>query len=110
MILATPNRLDKFFDALRLLNPFASNRVDGPSNAPVDVETIHAAEFQTLVQLAQQVRTRRQGIGVLLSGEPGTGKSHLLARLWRWAEQQDQAVCVYMHNLQPGPERMARYL
>ena len=47
---------------------------------------------------------------MVLWGEAGVGKSHLLSRLGRWAGTDDQAVFVYLHNLQAAPERLPRAL
>ncbi len=38
------------------------------------------------------------------------GKSHLLSRLGRWADQDERAYFVYLHNLQAAPERLPRTL
>ena len=43
-------------------------------------------------------------------GEPGIGKSHLLARLCRWADEENHACYVFLHNVQASPERLPRYV
>ena len=79
---ATPHPAD-FFAALRDGNPFASNRVSEPSDYDVDVPAIHAAEFDRLVALAGHAQRSASGVGAVLLGGAGVGKSHLLSRLGR---------------------------
>jgi hypothetical protein len=103
-------RLERFFDSVRSGNPFAVNRVNGPSPANVDVADIHAAEFARLTTLARQAHYHNHGVGAMVYGEAGIGKSHLLARLAAWAGDNDQAAFIYLHNLQASPERLPRYV
>jgi hypothetical protein len=101
--------LDTFFQRLRTSNPFLANRVDRMlATDLVDVPDIHQAEFQRILDLAGQAHDDNRGIGVVVWGEAGIGKSHLLARLSRWA--QGRACFVYLHNLQANPERLPRYI
>jgi hypothetical protein len=108
-------RLDDFFTAVRDTNPFASNRVTEPSPYDVDVQEIHGAGFDRLVVLSSQAMSQRSAIGVALLGGAGVGKSHLLSRLYRWANGKSEAdnprACyVYLHNVLADPERLPRYL
>lgn len=108
-------RLDDFLTAVRDTNPFAANRVNEPSPYDVDVPAIHAAEFDRLVALSGQAMRQRSGIGVALLGAAGVGKSHLLSRLYRWANGpavggSPRACYVYLHNILADPERLPRYL
>jgi hypothetical protein len=105
----TDNRLAAFFEQLRSQNPFRFDRVNGPSRTDVDVAGVHEAAFNKLTALAREACTSNHGIGAVLWGEPGAGKSHLLSRLWRWAED-DGASFVFLHNLHPDPERLPRYI
>jgi hypothetical protein len=99
---------------LRVLehNPFLDNRVSGPSaaeaEARADVGDIHRAAFERLTALAAEAHRARRGLGVVLWGEAGVGKSHVLARLARWAA--DHACFVYLHNLQADPSQLPRSL
>ena len=107
--------LQDFFDHLRYSNPFLSGQVSDPWGAAVDVATIHDAPFRDLVRGAELARHERTGLGVVVWGEAGIGKSHLLARLCRWAEQKDEegrdrALYVFLHNVQTAPERLPRYV
>lgn len=102
--------LDEFFNRVLAVNPFTDNRVNAPSVEDVDVATIHRSAFDRLTALALEARDQRRGIGAVLWGDAGIGKSHLLSRLARWADADKRACRVYIHNLQAGPERMPRSL
>ncbi len=107
---SSPNDLGRLLQQLQGTNPFLDNRVNGPTPTELDVPDIHDTAFQELIGLAHSVNRERRGIGILLAGEAGIGKSHLLARLARWAEQDDRAYLVYLHNLQASPESLPRSL
>lgn len=102
--------LDRFFAAVAQVEPFAVNRVSDPSQMECDVTTIHAAEFKRLTETAEKACTEGRGAGLLLLGGAGTGKSHLLARLSRWADHDERAVLVFLHNIQVDPNDVSRYL
>jgi hypothetical protein len=92
------------------VNPFTDNRSGGVSAQDCDVPTIHALPFERLITLAQEAHQQRRGLGAMLWGEAGIGKSHLLTRFARWAEQDKHACLVYVHNLQARPENLPRSL
>jgi len=102
--------LADFFQHVAYANPFLSGRVSDPSGTEVDVASIHEGPFRELVRYAEEAHRQGIGRGILLSGEPGIGKSHLLARLCRWAEQDERACYVFLHNIQASPERLPRYV
>jgi len=105
--------LNQFFRALRGTNPFAKNRVSDGAEGEVDVAAIHQAEFGQLIRRVEDVRRGMGGagsIGVMVLGAAGIGKSHVLARLARWARRDGQATLVLLHNVVASPQRMARYL
>ncbi len=102
--------LTAFFDCVLSSNPFIDKRVTGLSADDVDVGDVHRTAFDRLTELARQARDHRRGIGAVLWGEAGVGKSHLLARMLRWAEHDGQAVAVYLHNLQAHPDNLPRSL
>lgn len=111
----TDPRMDDFYDALRDSRPFAAVRVSEPSPFDVDVAAIHAAAFDKLVGRAGESLTHRRGVGVVLMGAAGVGKSHLLSRLSRWAAEpvgndRSRACYVFLHNILADPERLPRYL
>jgi hypothetical protein len=106
-----PLTLDTFLDRVRAVNPFLANRVDRPlAECPIDVPGIHEIEFRKVLALGRQAQQEDRGLGVLVWGEAGVGKSHLLARLARWAQQGPRALFIYLHNLQAEPERLPRYV
>ncbi|HMC63571.1 MAG TPA: DUF87 domain-containing protein, partial [Gemmataceae bacterium] len=103
--------LGQFFEHVRYTNPFDVNRVVQSSLGEVDVEKVHHAQFAQLVDLARRAHAQAVGIGAALWGEAGVGKSHLLARLGRWAgPDHRQAVFVYLANLQADAEHLPRSL
>ncbi len=103
-------RLEDFFAWLRTTNPFLTNRVSRHA-AAADVPDIHGAEFRRLTDLARQARELGGGFGAVLWGDPGTGKSHLLGRLARGADEGEvRAYCFSLYNLQARPDRLPRYL
>jgi DNA polymerase III epsilon subunit-like protein len=65
------------------LNPFSSSRVDNPFQDHIDLKTIYQAEFEQLKWLIQDIRQDKnhQSKGVVIIGEPGSGKTHLMMRL-----------------------------
>lgn len=91
-------------------NPFSVNRVDLRSAKAIDVADINRSHFERLVMLAQQACAEDRGVGTVLWGEAGTGKSHLFARLARWAGSGECACYVYLHNLLPDAEHLPRYI
>jgi hypothetical protein len=110
-----PLCLDDYLTAVRATNPFAENRITEPSDYDVDVPAIHGAEFDRLVALAGQAMPQRTAVGVALLGGAGIGKSHLLSRFFRWANEPaagdgPRACFVYLHNILADPERLPRYL
>ena len=103
-----PPAADDFFARVLAANPFTDNRVNGPAPGDVDVPEIHQAAFDRLVALAGEACNGRRGLGAVLWGEAGVGKSHVLSRLARWAGEGERAVFIPLHNLQAAPERLPR--
>jgi AAA ATPase-like protein len=103
-------QLDDFFERVSVSNPFLDNRINNPSARDVDVAEIHQTAFTRLTGLAREALAARRGVGVVLWGEAGVGKSHVLSRLARWAAEEGRADFVYLHNLQAAPERLPRAL
>ena len=74
-------------------NPFRGAIVQDPWRpAAVDVPQIHADAFRLCRDALDQVRRQRQSASVLLYGEAGSGKTHLMGRLRR--RLGDEAVFV----------------
>ena len=102
--------LEDFFRAVREHNPFTDNRITGSADDDADVETLNQAAFERLTGLAWESLKTRRGLGVVLWGQAGIGKSHVLARLARWARRDDRACLIYLHNLQASPANLPRAL
>ncbi|HYI07505.1 MAG TPA: ATP-binding protein [Thermoanaerobaculia bacterium] len=95
---------------LTLRNPFLQNRVDTAWDArPVasDVRAINDEAFQKVLSTINDVRISRQSHGLLLSGQPGSGKTHLLNRVRRWVQQDEHAWFVYILPF-TAPDRVYR--
>jgi hypothetical protein len=104
-----PAVLDQVFVRLGGTNPFLDNRINGPAPSDVDVPAVHQPAFARLTELAGEALSARRALGAVLWGEAGIGKSHVLARLGRWAAEGN-ACFVYLHNLQAAPEQLPRSL
>src|SRR5947209_19329366 len=94
--------LEAFFARLGAASPFLDNRVNGPAPSGVDVLAVHQPAFARLTELAGEALAARRALGAVLWGEAGIGKSHVLARLGRWAAA-DNATFVHLHHLQSAP-------
>ena len=107
-------------DALAgLPNPFRRMIVTDPwQPSGVDVPEIHARAFATCCEALESVRSVGRSYSVLLHGESGSGKTHLLARLRRhWVGNLPHVVdpicpdVVFIAvRLQTGPQRLWRHL
>lgn len=107
---ATPE-LDAFFEQVRAANPFDVNRVGQAARAEADAPLIHDAAFTRLIDLVARAGRQSLAIGAMLWGEAGVGKSHLLARLVRWAgADPKKAIVVPLSNLQAAPPQLPRSL
>lgn len=101
--------VNNFFEGLLGSDPFSSNRVNGPDRFLVTVDNIHKTEFETLCRLTSQVHTSNRALGVLLWSGAGVGKSHLLARLCDWADLNEKAFYLYLHNVLASSENTPRH-
>ena len=96
--------------AKSVLNPFVSNRVDSAWDPDsVDVEAINRTAFQRCSETIELVRRTGGCRGLLLSGEPGSGKTHLLQRLRRHVQRNGRDCFVYVPPVS-GPDRFFRDL
>src|SRR3954447_11999409 len=103
-------RSDELFNRLLTHNPFTDNRVNAPSDDDVDLAELNRVAFEQLTSLAREALAQRRGIGAMLWGEAGVGKSHLLSRLARWARSEGRACSIYLHNLLASPANLPRVL
>ncbi|MGL5034102.1 MAG: exonuclease domain-containing protein, partial [Microcystaceae cyanobacterium] len=64
-------------------NPFSSSRVDNPFQDHIDFKDIYQGEFERLKWVINDIRQDKnhQSKGVVVVGEPGSGKTHLMMRL-----------------------------
>jgi DNA polymerase III epsilon subunit-like protein len=64
-------------------NPFSSTRVDTPFQSFSDAQNIYASEYIRLKSILFEIRQdpNGQSKGVVVIGEAGTGKTHLMMRL-----------------------------
>jgi hypothetical protein len=93
-----------------LRNPFVQNRVDTAWDAraiAADVPAINDDAFQQVLRTIADVRTTRQSHGLLLAGEPGSGKTHVLNRVRNWIQQDEHAWFVYILPI-TAPDRVYR--
>lgn len=90
-------------------NPFRSGITrDAWERDWVDVEQIHAEASARVCQEVGAARTAGGGCGILLFGEPGIGKTHLLNRLRRWCVREGAVFSGF--RLQCGPQTIWRHL
>jgi len=65
-----------------IINPFHSSVVSDPWEAPeIDVVSVHQSAFARCCAAIAAIRARSHTTSVLMHGEAGSGKTHLLARL-----------------------------
>lgn len=84
------SRSNDFTIAKSLPNPFLGGIVpDAWRGATVDVPEIHGDVFQQCLAAVARVRDVGQSTSVLIHGEQGSGKTHLLSRLQRQLTDRD---------------------
>lgn len=90
-------------------NPFRSGITrDAWEKDWVDVEQIHAEASARVCQEVAVARAAGGGCGILLFGEPGIGKTHLLNRVRRWCLREGALFSGF--RLQCGPQTIWRHL
>ena len=78
-------------------NPFLLDRIDSAWEGTfTDVDSINVSAFTQCLGTIETVRQTRQSRGLLLTGEPGSGKSHLLRRLRVAISQRGKDAFVYV--------------
>jgi hypothetical protein len=81
-------------------NPFDSYKVLTARDSVVDVPEIHQREFEKLNAELDKVRKSGKSRGVLVTGIAGSGKSHLIARLYN--ERPKEALFFQVQALPGG--------
>lgn len=81
-----------------VINPFRAQYVDdGMTLPPGEVEELHQDIFLKCGQTVGQVRTAKMRIGLMILGEAGSGKTHLLARLRKQFDSSSRTAFVYVN-------------
>ncbi|WP_139786784.1 ATP-binding protein [Desulfamplus magnetovallimortis] len=67
------------------MNPFGTSRVDSPFQEHTDLKSLFSEQFMRLKSLVREIASdpNHQSTGVVLAGNPGSGKTHLIMRLAR---------------------------
>jgi hypothetical protein len=85
----SPSHAESSEAAKRVRNPFLSAVLGNPlEENPTDVPEINAEAFRKCLRLIDDVREQRITLALLLFGEPGAGKTHLLSRLRATLERE----------------------
>ncbi len=91
-------------------NPFEKDIVHSAwDSVPVDVETINRTAFEACLETIQRVREGGESRGLVLHGEPGSGKTHLLQRLRHRTQQDADSWFSYVPPF-TTPDRFFRHL
>jgi hypothetical protein len=95
--------MNEFFRCLLESNPFAVSAVSRAADAAVHVEAVHQEQFREVVTCVQQVQRTGGHPGLVVWGEAGIGKSHLLTHVCRWAERDGCAYCFFFRAVPANP-------
>ena len=94
-----------------MINPFRNSIVrDAWDPGKIDVPEINEAPFRLCLEALDSVRAERRSTSVLLHGEAGSGKTHLLNRLRTAVKSQTRFQIFVSVRLQSSPHRFWRYL
>ena len=78
------------------LHPFKDSVIRDPfGNEIIDVESINKSAFERVINELKSVKETKTSSILILQGEPGSGKSHLLARIYRYAEIERFLFALY---------------
>ena len=81
-------------------NPFASAALGSPWNAVTDVAGIHDEPFKKILGALRQLQAGSGSTSIVVTGEPGSGKTHLLWRLRNRLDQdenQERGATAYVY-------------
>lgn len=91
-------------------NPFLRDRVDTPwQESFQDVPEINHTAFEAIQNSIRAVCRSNQSRGIVLHGEPGSGKTHLLQRLRFFTQREPRTWFIYLPPF-PAPDRFWRHL
>ena len=94
-----------------MANPFRNTIVMDPWDPnEIDVPEINKDAFNLCCEALDAVRIGRKSTSVLLHGEPGTGKTHLLSRLRAHVKGQTRLQVFVSVRLQSSPHRFWRHI
>ncbi len=94
-----------------MLNPFRERIVRDPWNPfRIDISEINAEAFDLCCDVLKIVRTETRTTSVLLYGEAGNGKTHLLGRLREYLKSLPQLHVFVSVRLQTSPHMLWRHL
>lgn len=78
------------------LQPYKDRVIRDPfGNEIIDVESINKRPFDYIIRALKEVKEHENSSIFVLQGEPGSGKSHLLARIYRNAEKERFLFALY---------------
>lgn len=90
-------------------NPFRSGITrDAWDPEWVDVPQIHADVSNAICAEVEEIRQHGGSRGVVVFGEPGSGKTHLLNRVRRWCLEHETCFCGF--RLQCAPQTLWRHM
>ncbi len=91
-------------------NPFLQDRVDSPwQEIFYDDEQINRTAFERCLRDTRAVQQVKASWGLILHGEPGSGKTHLLHRLRLFTRRDPRTWFIYVPPF-PSPNRFWRHL
>ncbi len=103
-------------EPLPLVNPFWKNVVAGAyERVPTHVQSIHSEPLKDCLSVIERVRATNASASIVVHGGPGSGKTHLLARIKAQMEEdhlgdaQRMAKVVYI-RLNTTSRRLWRHL
>lgn len=83
-------------EEFKKLRPFSDSVVKDPlTNDIIDVESINKDSFNDIISTLEAVKKTKKPEIHVIQGEPGSGKSHLLARIYRNAEKERFLFALY---------------